>query len=81
MDWHKIKRHAEQFNKLLDKELTVNEVDDEVSHALAFMMYADARWIAELPKEQRKQGLHKVHELFRDDVADMAKLILKGEIP
>ena len=81
MDWHKIKRHAEQFNKLLDKELTVNEVDEEVSHALAFMMYADARWIADAPKDHRKGLLDKVHELCRDDVSDMAKLIITGKIP
>lgn len=81
MDWEKIKRHAEQFNQLLDKKLTVNDVDPEVSHALAFVMYADARWIADAPAEQRKEMLLKVHELCRDDVSDMAKLIIKGKIP
>lgn len=81
MDWHKIKHHAKQFDDLLNKKVTVTEVDEEVSHALAFMMYADARWIADAPKEQRKDMLDKVHEDCRDDVRDMATLIIKGEIP
>ncbi len=81
MDWQKIKNHAEQFNKLLDKELTVNDVDAEVSHALMIMIYADAAWIAEIPKSERKEALLKVHEICRDDVRDVATLIVKGEIP
>jgi acyl-CoA reductase-like NAD-dependent aldehyde dehydrogenase len=81
MDWDKIKRHADQFDRLLKKQLTVNEVDPEVSHALAFVMYADARWIAELPKDERKEALQRVHEICRDDVRDMAALIIKGDIP
>lgn len=81
MDWQKIKRHAEQFNQLLDKKLTVNEVDEEVSHALAFMMYADADWIAKAPKADRQEMLSRVHELCLDDVKDMAALIIKGNIP
>ncbi len=80
MDWQRIKRHAEQFNKLMDKELTVNDVDEEVSHALAFMMYADAAWVASAPKDERQNRLAKVHESCRDDVRDMAKLIVKGQI-
>ncbi len=81
MDWDKIKRHADQFDRLLKKQLTVNDVDPEVSHALAFIMYADARWVADMPKEHRKEALQRVHEICRDDVRDMAALIIKGDIP
>jgi hypothetical protein len=81
MDWQKIKHHSDQFDRLMKKELTVTDVDEEVSHALAFMLYADARWIADMPKEQRKEALQRVHPLCRDDVRDMAALIIKGEIP
>lgn len=81
MDWEKIKKHAEQFNQLIDKKLTVDQVDEEVSHALAMMIYADARWVADAPKEQRQAMLERVHEICRDDVKDMAALIIKGKIP
>lgn len=81
MDWEKIKRHAQQFNDLLDKKVSVHEVDEEVSHALAFVMYADARWIADATKEQRKAMLNNVHQLCREDVKDMAALIIQGKIP
>ena len=81
MDWHKIKADSAQFDALLKKELTVNDVDPHVSHMLAVICYTDAAWIAELPAEQRKDGLAAVHETFRKDVGDMARLIIKGEIP
>ena len=81
MDWNKIKRHAAQFEALLSKKLDVDDVDPEVSHSLAVMIYADARWIADLPKDERKGALSRVHELCRDDVKDMASMIIKGEIP
>lgn len=81
MDWQKIKHHAAQFDKLMKKELTVENVDDEVSHALAIMIYADARWIADAAKEQRQGMLERVHEICRDDVKDVAALIIKGKIP
>lgn len=80
MDWQRIKRHAEQFDKLMNKELCVHDVDEEVSHALAFMMYADALWIANAPKDERKERIARVHESCRDDVRDMAKLIIRGDI-
>lgn len=80
MDWAKIKRHAEQFDQLIDGKLTVADVDQEVSHALAFIMYADASWLASGSKEQRKEMLERVYKPFQSDVADMAKMIIKGEI-
>lgn len=78
MDWPKIRNHAIQFDRLVKKECTVADVDEEVSHALAMMIYADAMWIAEAPKEQRKEMLERVHEITREDVKDMATLIIKG---
>jgi uncharacterized protein YciW len=81
MDWHKIKRHAAQLDALLAKKVTVHEVDEEVSHALAIIIYADARWLASHPKEARKAATERIPELTRQDTIDMAKLILRGEIP
>ena len=81
MDWELIKKHAYQLDSVLKKEKKPDEVDPEIGHMMLVWCYADAKWLSELPRDQRKQGLQKVHELFRDDVADMAKLILKGEIP
>ncbi len=78
MDWQKIKHHAIQFDRLVKKECTVEDVEPEVSHALAMMIYADAMWIAEAPKEQRKEMLERVHEITREDTKDMATLIIKG---
>lgn len=81
MDWEKIKKHAKQFDDLFNKRVTVADVDDEVSHALAIMLYADARWIADAPKDQRKAMLERVHADCRQDVKDMAAMIIKGQIP
>jgi uncharacterized protein YciW len=81
MDWHKIKRHAAQFDALLAKKVTVHEVDEEVSHALAIMIYADAQWLVSHPKDERKAAAERIPELTRQDTVDMAKLIMKGEIP
>jgi len=81
MDWEKIKRHAYQLDAVLKKEKKASEVDPEIEHMMLTWCYCDARWIAGMPADERKEGLNKVHELFRDDVRDMAKLILKGDIP
>jgi hypothetical protein len=81
MDWELIKRHAYQLDAVLKKQKQPGEVDPEIGHMMLVWCYCDARWLADLPAEERKEGLEKVHELFRDDVKDMAKLILKGEIP
>ncbi len=81
MDWELIKRHAYQLDAVLKKQKTPSEVDPEIGHMMLVWCYCDARWLADLPAEERKEGLERVHELFRDDVKDMAKLILKGEIP
>jgi hypothetical protein len=80
MDWQLIKRHSDQFNKLLAGEIGINEVDPEVNHAMAFICYGDAEWVTQAPKEERKLRLERVPETVRDDVAAMAKLIIKGEI-
>lgn len=81
MDWEKIKRHAYQLDAVLKKEKKASEVDPEIEHMMLTWCYCDARWLADLPADERKEGLNKVHELFRDDVRDIAKLILKGDIP
>lgn len=81
MDWGLIKRHAYQLDSVLKKQKQTSEVDPEIGHMMLVWCYCDARWLADLPVDERKEGLEKVHELFRDDVRDMAKLILKGEIP
>jgi hypothetical protein len=81
MDWELIKRHAYQLDAVLKKQKHPGEVDPEIGHMMLVWCYCDARWLADLPAEERKEGLDRVHELFRDDVKDMAKLILKGEIP
>ena len=77
MDWQKIRHHAIQFDRLVKKECTVTDVDEEVSHALAMMIYADAMWIADAPKEQRKEMLERIPELTRQDTKDMATMIIR----
>lgn len=79
MDWEKIRHHAIQFDRLVKKEYTIADVDEEVSHALAMMIYADAMWIADAPKEQRKELLERIPELTRQDTKDIATLIIKGQ--
>lgn len=81
MDWELIKRHAYQLDSVLKKEKRPDEVDPEINHMMLTWCYCDAAWIASLPAENRKEGLHRVHEMFRDDVAAIAKKIIKGEIP
>ena len=81
MDWAKIKHRADQFDRLIKKELTVADVDIEVSEGLLMMIYADARWIADLPKEERKEAIERIPELTRQDTKDIAAMIIKGEIP
>lgn len=81
MDWAKIKHRADQFDRLIKKELTVADVDIEVSEGLLMMIYADARWIADMPKEERKKALERIPELTRQDTKDIAALIIRGEIP
>jgi hypothetical protein len=81
MDWELIKRHAYQLDAVIKKQKSTDEVDPEIGHMMLVWCYCDARWLADLPADERKTGLERVHDLFRDDVKDMARLILKGEIP
>ena len=81
MDWQLIKKHAYQLDAVLKKQKQASEVDSEIEHMMLTWCYCDARWIADMPKEQRKEALLRVHELFRDDVKQIATMIVKGEIP
>ena len=81
MDWELIKKHSAEFDALVKKEATIGNVSAEVNHMLAVVCYTDAAWIASLPGSERKEALTRVHEIFRDDVSAMAKMIIKGEIP
>lgn len=81
MDWQKIKRHSDQFTRLLKGEIGIDQVDQEVNHAMAFIAYGDAEWVASGKKHERKDMIQKVPDAVRDDVRAMAKMIIKGEIP
>ena len=78
MDWQKIKEAAADFDAILAKQKTPQECCEHAQIMLAALMYCDAKWIAEAPKSLRKEYLERVYEPFRDDVADMAKMIVKG---
>jgi hypothetical protein len=78
MDWDKIKETAADFDAILSKQKTPDECCEHAQIMLAALMYCDAKWIAELPKNERKAALQQVYEPFRDDVAEMAKMIVRG---
>lgn len=78
MDWDKIKEAAADFDALLNGSKKPDECCEHARIMLAALMYCDAKWIAGLPKQERKAALQQVYEPFRDDVADMAKMIVRG---
>lgn len=81
MDWQRIKRLAADFDDAVEKRKTLQEVDPIINDFLLTVCYCDAKAIADAPKEQRKEILQKCHAVFRDDVEQIAKGILKGDIP
>lgn len=80
MDWQRIKQAANDFDALLNGQIGPDGACDDAKVMLAALMYADAKWIASAVKEDRKIMLNKVYPPFQDDVKDMVKMIVKGEI-
>ncbi len=80
MDWQRVKKAAEDFDAILAKQITPPEAFEDAQIMLAALMYCDAKWIAEAPQSLRKEYLSRVYEPFQDDVRDMAKMIIKGQI-
>lgn len=80
MDWQRIKQASNDFDALLEKRITPPEACEDAQIMLAALMYSDAKWVSEMPKEQRKESLHRVYAPFQEDVREMAKMILTGRI-
>ena len=81
MDWQRIKKLAADFDDAVEKRKSLADVDPVINDFLLTVCYCDARAIADAPKESRKQILQRCHAVFRDDVEQIAKGILKGDIP
>ncbi len=80
MDWSRVKKASADFDAVVNKKMAPEDACEDANIMLAALMYCDAKWIADAPKEQRKAMLERVYKPFQDDVKDMVGLIVKGQI-
>lgn len=80
MDWKRIKKASSDFDEILAKKISPNDACEDAQIMLAALMYSDAVWLVNQPKDERKTALGRVYAPFQDDVKEMAKMIIKGEI-
>lgn len=80
MDWERVKKASADFDAIINKQINPADACEDANIMLAALMYCDAKWIAEAPKANRKAMLEKVYKPFQDDVKDMVKMIVNGQI-